>query len=84
MTIDAMKAGKDVYVEKPLTATIMEGRAMVNVQKETNRLLQSVLTGAATGHIRNLPKKFQEEKSVKYLSHVLPESVICLPMESEN
>ena len=32
-TIDAIRAGKDVYVEKPLTATIKEGRAMVNAQK---------------------------------------------------
>jgi predicted dehydrogenase len=39
ITIDAMKAGKDVYVEKPLTATIQEGRAMVNVQKATNRVV---------------------------------------------
>jgi predicted dehydrogenase len=38
-TIDAMKAGKDVYVEKPLTATIKEGRAMVNVQETTNRVV---------------------------------------------
>jgi len=38
-TIDAMKAGKDIYVEKPLTATIHEGRAMVNVQKATNRVV---------------------------------------------
>lgn len=34
--IDAIKAKKDVYVEKPLTATISEGRAMVNAQKASN------------------------------------------------
>ncbi len=32
-TIDAIKAGKDVYCEKPLTATIREGRKMVEVEK---------------------------------------------------
>ncbi|HLP73045.1 MAG TPA: Gfo/Idh/MocA family oxidoreductase [Bacteroidales bacterium] len=38
-TIDAIKAGKDVYCEKPLTATISEGRAMVNAQKASNRVV---------------------------------------------
>jgi predicted dehydrogenase len=38
-TIDAIKAGKDVYVEKPLTATIHEGRAMVNAQVEGKRIV---------------------------------------------
>ena len=37
--IEAVNAGKDVYVEKPLTATIREGRAMVNAQKSTNRVV---------------------------------------------
>lgn len=37
-SIDAMHAGKDVYCEKPLTITIAEGRRMVQVQKETNRI----------------------------------------------
>jgi predicted dehydrogenase len=37
--ICAVRAGKDVYVEKPLTATIQEGRAMVNAQAETNRVV---------------------------------------------
>lgn len=33
MTIDAICAGKDVYCEKPLTATVAEGRRMVEVEK---------------------------------------------------
>jgi predicted dehydrogenase len=37
--ISAVKAGKDVYVEKPLTATIQEGRAMVNAQGESRRVV---------------------------------------------
>jgi predicted dehydrogenase len=37
--INAVRAGKDVYVEKPLTITINEGRAMVNAQSATNRVV---------------------------------------------
>jgi len=37
--IAAVKAGKDVYVEKPLTITLKEGRAMVNAQAETKRVV---------------------------------------------
>ena len=37
--IGAVKAGKDVYVEKPLTITLREGRAMVNAQAETKRVV---------------------------------------------
>jgi predicted dehydrogenase len=35
-TIDALSAGKHIYVEKPLTNTLVEGRAMVNAQKASN------------------------------------------------
>src|SRR5512137_1940816 len=37
--INAVNAGKDVYVEKPLTITIKEGRAMVNAQAATKKVV---------------------------------------------
>ncbi|MBN1351506.1 Gfo/Idh/MocA family oxidoreductase [candidate division KSB1 bacterium] len=39
-TIYACEAGKDVYVEKPLSLTIAEGRAMVNAARRFNRIVQ--------------------------------------------
>ena len=38
--IQAMDAGKDVYVEKPLTITLAEGRRMVEAQRRTGRVVQ--------------------------------------------
>ena len=39
-TIAACRAGKDVYVEKPLSQTIHEGRRMIEVARETKRVVQ--------------------------------------------
>ncbi|MCA8985179.1 MAG: Gfo/Idh/MocA family oxidoreductase [Planctomycetaceae bacterium] len=40
MIIDACRAGKDVYCEKPLTLTIDEGKRIRNVVAETGRVVQ--------------------------------------------
>jgi predicted dehydrogenase len=41
MTIEACKAGKDVYCEKPLTLMIGEGRPMINAAKKYGRVVQT-------------------------------------------
>ncbi len=40
-TIQALKAGKDVFCEKPLSHTIKEGRAMVKATRKYGRVLQT-------------------------------------------
>lgn len=40
ITIAAVHAGADVYVEKPVSHTVLEGRAMVNAARKTNRVVQ--------------------------------------------
>jgi len=40
-TIHACQAGKDVYVEKPLSLTILEGRKMVEAARANKRIVQT-------------------------------------------
>ena len=40
MVIDACRAGKDVYCEKPLTLTIDEGKLLRDVVRDTGRVVQ--------------------------------------------
>jgi predicted dehydrogenase len=41
VSMAAMRAGKDVYCEKPLTLTIEEGQRLVKVAAQTKRILQT-------------------------------------------
>jgi len=38
--LDAIRQGKDVYIEKPLTLTIAEGRALVEEARQNGRVVQ--------------------------------------------
>src|SRR5258705_1606586 len=41
MTVEACKAGKDVYVEKPICVAVDEGRKMVQAARKYNRVVQA-------------------------------------------
>ena len=40
MTVDACAAGKDVYVEKPLTHSLEEGKAVIEAQNKHKKIVQ--------------------------------------------
>ena len=40
ISTDAMKAGKDVYVEKPMVQKVAEGKALIETERATGRILQ--------------------------------------------
>jgi len=61
-TIAALEAGKDIYVEKPLTINISEGRAMVNAQKKTDRIVAVGLNRRGSSIYQNLSKELKGGK----------------------
>lgn len=51
ITIDACEAGKDVYVEKPLTHDLAEGKAVITAQKKTGRVVQVGMQQRSMPHL---------------------------------
>ena len=61
-TIMACDAGKDVYVEKPLTITILEGRKMVEAAERNKRIVQVGLQRRASKIYQDLAEQIQNGK----------------------
>jgi predicted dehydrogenase len=61
-TIMACEAGKDVYVEKPLSVTIVEGRKMVEAAKRYNRVIQVGLHRRSSQAYQQLARDVQAGK----------------------
>ena len=61
-TIMALDAGKDIYVEKPLTITLHEGRRMIEAAAKTDRVVQVGLNRRGSSIYQNLVKMIQGGK----------------------
>jgi len=53
MAVDAMAAGKDVYLEKPVTHTLEEGAALVRAVRSNKRILQCGMQQRSWCHFRD-------------------------------
>jgi len=52
MTVEACKAGKDVYVEKPASVYVEEGQKMVEAARKYNRVVQAGTMQRSGGYFR--------------------------------
>ncbi|MEC7620105.1 MAG: Gfo/Idh/MocA family oxidoreductase [Bacteroidota bacterium] len=59
-TIHSFEAGKHVYVEKPLTITIQEGREMINAQKKYGKVCAVGLNRRGSPIYQELVQKVQD------------------------
>jgi predicted dehydrogenase len=53
MAVDALKAGKDVYLEKPVTHTLEEGAALVRAVRSSKQILQCGMQQRSWTHFRD-------------------------------
>lgn len=57
MEVEACKAGKDVYVEKPMSTTVAEGRIMVQAARKYKRVVQVGTHRRSAPHYIELAKQ---------------------------
>jgi len=53
MAVAALAAGKDVYLEKPVTHTVEEGAALINAVRSNKRILQCGMQQRSWSHFRD-------------------------------
>jgi predicted dehydrogenase len=59
MTVDACNAGKDVYVEKPLTHDRSEGATVIDAQNRNARIVQVGMQQRSMPHIRKARERLK-------------------------
>ena len=58
IAIEAMKAGADVYVQKPISRDVLEGKAMVEAARKHGRVVQVGLQRRSTPHLVEAKQEF--------------------------
>jgi predicted dehydrogenase len=70
-TIDAISAGKDVYVEKPVSNTVDAAVRMRDAARKANRIIQVGTQQRSWGHFQEAAKLFQEGYIGNSIRHVV-------------
>ncbi len=68
--IAAVKAGADVYVEKPVSADVVEGQAMLAAARKYNRVVQVNMQRRSTPHLVEAREKIIKEGRLGKIAHV--------------
>ncbi|WP_266362941.1 Gfo/Idh/MocA family protein [Tellurirhabdus rosea] len=69
-TIDALKSGAHVYVQKPISVDVMEGEAMVAAARKYNKVVQVGTQRKSTPHLIDAKKKIVETGLLGKVAHV--------------
>jgi predicted dehydrogenase len=70
MMIDAVKAGANVYLQKPISVDVMEGEAMLVAAKKYNKTVQIGTQRRSTPHIVEAKAKFIDTGMLGKIKHV--------------
>ena len=68
--IDAVKAGADVYVQKPISVDVIEGEAMVAAAREHGRVVQVGTQRKSTPHLIDAKKRVVDAGLLGKIGHV--------------
>ena len=68
--IDAVKAGANVYVQKPISVDVIEGEAMVAAARKYNRTVQVGTQRKSTPHLIDAKKNIVDAGLLGKISHV--------------
>ncbi|HWB99951.1 MAG TPA: Gfo/Idh/MocA family oxidoreductase, partial [Bryobacteraceae bacterium] len=61
---DACRAGKDVYVEKPMTSEPLQGRPLVRAAREHRRIVQTGVQQRSTPHFHEAKERFIDSRVI--------------------
>ncbi|MDP8245481.1 MAG: Gfo/Idh/MocA family oxidoreductase [Candidatus Hinthialibacter antarcticus] len=68
--IDSVKAGADVYVQKPISVDVSEGEAMVAAARKYNRVVQVGTQRKSTPHLIDVKKQVIDAGLLGTIGHV--------------
>ncbi|MBL8212597.1 MAG: Gfo/Idh/MocA family oxidoreductase, partial [Bryobacterales bacterium] len=68
--IEAVKAGADVYVQKPISVDVTEGQAMLAAARKYNRVVQVGTQRRSTPHLMEAKAKYLDSGALGKIGHV--------------